>query len=75
MRIGWLRYGDCYLQHDEATALDPYQLPLSKVVYEFTKLKGIPSAVEMLALMRGDGASLNLSLTAHPGLILYLLII
>ncbi len=45
MRIGRFRYGDRYLQHAQAIALDPYQLPLDKVVYEFTKLKGIPGAV------------------------------
>ncbi len=45
MRIGRFRYGDRYLQHAQAIALDPYQLPLDKVVYEFTKLKGIPGAM------------------------------
>ncbi len=45
MCIGRFRYGERYLQHAQAIALDPYQLPLNNVVYEFTKLKGIPGAV------------------------------
>ena len=44
-QIGRFRYGDRYLQRQEAVALDPFQLPLDKSVYEFTKLKGIPGAV------------------------------
>jgi serine/threonine-protein kinase HipA len=43
--VGRFRYGDRYLQRQEAIALDPFQLPLSKNVYEFVKLKGIPGAV------------------------------
>jgi serine/threonine-protein kinase HipA len=43
--IGRFRYGDRYLARKEAIALDPFQLPLGNTVYEFTKLKGIPSAV------------------------------
>lgn len=43
--IGRFRYGDRYLQRQEAVALDPFQLPLDKTVYEFTLLKGIPGAV------------------------------
>ena len=43
--IGRFRYGDRYLQRQEAVALDPFQLPLDKTVYEFTQLKGIPGAV------------------------------
>ena len=43
--IGRFRYGDRYLERNNAVELDPYQLPLSKDVYEFTKLKGIPGAV------------------------------
>ena len=44
-QIGRFRYGDRYLQRQEAVALDPFQLPLDKIVYEFTQLKGIPGAV------------------------------
>jgi serine/threonine-protein kinase HipA len=45
MQIGRFRYGDRYLQRQEAVALDPFQLPLAKTVFEFTQLKGIPGAV------------------------------
>ena len=44
-QIGRFRYGDRYLQRQEAVALDPFQLPLAKQVFEFTQLKGIPGAV------------------------------
>lgn len=44
-QIGRFRYGDRYLQRQEAVALDPFQLPLDKTVYEFTQLKSIPGAV------------------------------
>ena len=44
-QIGRFRYGDRYLQRQEAVALDPFQLPLAKRVFEFTRLKGIPGAV------------------------------
>lgn len=44
-QIGRFRYGDRYLQRREAVALDPFQLPLAKEVFEFTQLKGIPGAV------------------------------
>ena len=44
-QIGRFRYGDRYLQRREAVALDPFRLPLSKTVFEFTQLKGIPGAV------------------------------
>ncbi len=44
-QIGRFRYGDRYLQRQEAVALDPFQLPLAKRVFEFTQLKGIPGAV------------------------------
>lgn len=44
-QIGRFRYGDRYLERKEAIALDPFQLPLDKRVYEFTRLKGIPGAV------------------------------
>ncbi len=44
-QIGRFRYGDRYLQRQEAVALDPFQLPLDKTVYEFTQFKGIPGAV------------------------------
>ena len=43
--VGRFRYGDRYLQRPDAVAFDPFQLPLGKSVNEFTKLKGIPSAV------------------------------
>jgi len=45
VQIGRFRYGDRYLARPEAVALDPFQLPLAKQVYEFTQLKGIPGAV------------------------------
>ena len=44
-QIGRFRYGDRYLARPEAIALDPFRLPLSKQVFEFTQLKGIPGAV------------------------------
>ena len=44
-QIGRFRYGDRYLQRQEAVALDPFQLPLAKEVFEFTQLKGIPGVV------------------------------
>ena len=44
-QVGRFRYGDRYLQRQEAVALDPFQLPLAKKVFEFTQLKGIPGAV------------------------------
>ena len=44
-QIGRFRYGYRYLQRQEAVALDPFQLPLAKEVFEFTQLKGIPGAV------------------------------
>jgi len=44
-QIGRFRYGDRYLQRQEVVALDPFQLPLAKEVFEFTQLKGIPGAV------------------------------
>lgn len=44
-QIGRFRYGDRYLERKEAIALDPFQLPLDKRVYEFTRLKGVPAAV------------------------------
>ncbi|MDP2369893.1 type II toxin-antitoxin system HipA family toxin [Rhodoferax sp.] len=43
-QIGRFRYGDRYLQRQEAIALDPFQLPLAKEVFEFTQLRGIPGA-------------------------------
>jgi serine/threonine-protein kinase HipA len=43
--VGRFRYGDRYLERLNAVELDPFQLPLGKSVYEFTKLKGIPGAV------------------------------
>lgn len=44
-QIGRFRYGDRYLQRQEAVALNPFQLPLAKEVFEFTQFKGIPGAV------------------------------
>lgn len=44
-QIGRFRYGDRYLRRQEAVALDPFQLPLAKEVFEFTQLMGIPGAV------------------------------
>ena len=44
-QIGRFRYGDRYLQRQEAVALDPFQLPLARRVFEFTQFKGIPGAV------------------------------
>ena len=44
-QVGRFRYGDRYLQRQQAVALDPFQLPLAKEVFEFTRLKGIPGAV------------------------------
>lgn len=43
--VGRFRYGDRYLQRQAAVAFDPFQLPLGKSVYEYTRLKGIPGAV------------------------------
>ena len=45
MQIGRLRYGDRYLARTDTVELDPYRLPLSKSVYEFTQLGGIPGAL------------------------------
>ena len=44
-RVGRFRYGDRYLQRQEAVAFDPFQLPLDKTAREITELKGIPSAL------------------------------
>jgi serine/threonine-protein kinase HipA len=44
-QIGRFRYGDRYLQRQEAVALDPFQLPLARKIFEFTQLNGIPGAV------------------------------
>jgi serine/threonine-protein kinase HipA len=43
--VGRFRYGDRYVERNNAVELDPFQLPLGKDVYELTKLKGIPGAV------------------------------
>jgi serine/threonine-protein kinase HipA len=43
--IGRFRYGDRYLERANAVELDPFQLPLGKSIYEFTKLAGIPGAI------------------------------
>lgn len=44
-QVGRFRYGDRYLQRDDAISFDPFQLPLAKRVFEFTQLKGIPGAI------------------------------
>lgn len=44
-QVGRFRYGDRYLQREDAISFDPFQLPLAKKVFEFTQLKGIPGAV------------------------------
>ena len=44
-QIGRFRYGDRYLERQDAVALDPFQLPLAAQVFAFTQLKGIPGAV------------------------------
>ena len=44
-QIGRFRYGDRYLQRQDAVALDPFQLPLAGQVFKFTRLNGIPGAV------------------------------
>lgn len=44
-RVGRFRYGDRYLERNDAIALDPFKLPLGNAIQEFTKLKGIPGAV------------------------------
>ena len=44
-QIGRFRYGNRYLERTNAIALDPFRLPLTKNVFEFTQLKGIPGAV------------------------------
>jgi len=43
--VGRFRYGDRYLKRRDAVELDPFHLPFSDKVYEFTKLKGIPGAL------------------------------
>jgi len=45
LQVGRFRYGDRYLQRPGAVALDPFRLPLTRQVFEFTQIKGIPSAV------------------------------
>ena len=44
-QVGRFRYGDRYLQRHDAVALDPFQLPLAKEVFEFTQHLGVPGAV------------------------------
>ena len=44
-QIGRFRYGDRYLERLGAVALDPFALPLTKQVFEFTQSSGIPGAV------------------------------
>lgn len=45
MSLGRFRYGDRYLARPEAIALDPFRLPLSPQVFEFTEFGGLPGAV------------------------------
>lgn len=55
--IGRFRYGDRYLQRQEAVALDPFQLPLDKTVYEFFPCsRESPGRCGTQARMPGDGA-------------------
>lgn len=42
---GTFTYGKRYLERPNVVALDPYHLPLSTKPLQFTKLKGIPSAL------------------------------
>ena len=44
-QVGRFRYGDRYLQREDAISFDPFQLPLAKKAFEFTQLKGIPGAI------------------------------
>jgi serine/threonine-protein kinase HipA len=44
-QIGHFRYGDRYLARPEAVAFDPFQLPLTRQVFEFMQHRGIPGAV------------------------------
>ncbi|MGH8132040.1 MAG: type II toxin-antitoxin system HipA family toxin, partial [Steroidobacteraceae bacterium] len=43
--VGRFRYGDRYLERGDAVGFDPFQLPLGRETYEFTRLKGIPGAL------------------------------
>jgi len=43
--VGRFRYGDRYLARPDAVALDPFRLPLSAKVFEFTQFSGLPGAV------------------------------
>jgi serine/threonine-protein kinase HipA len=43
--VGRFRYGDRYLEREDAISFDPFRLPLGTTVQQFTKLKGIPGAV------------------------------
>src|SRR5208282_625581 len=43
--VGRFRYGERYIQRQDAVEFDPFQLPLGHSVHEFTRLKGIPGAV------------------------------
>ena len=44
-QIGRFRYGDRYLARLDAVAFDPFRLPLSRQVFEFTQHRGIPGAI------------------------------
>lgn len=44
-RVGRFRYGNRYLDRQDAAPFDPFKLPLTPEVCEFTALKGIPGAV------------------------------
>lgn len=43
--IGRFAYGRSYLDRADAIEFDPFRLPLSRGVREFTKLRGVPGAV------------------------------
>jgi serine/threonine-protein kinase HipA len=43
--VGRFRYGDRYLERQNAVALDPFELPLDNGLREFTAFKGVPGAV------------------------------
>lgn len=43
--VGRFRYGNQYLQRAQAVELDPFHLPLSTRMQEFTQFKGVPGAI------------------------------
>jgi serine/threonine-protein kinase HipA len=64
--VGRFRYGDRYLERNNAVELDPFQLPLGKNVYEFTKLKGIPGAIRDAAPDAWGRRVIEHKLQRHP---------